>query len=123
MAVLLKDHTRSRMVQLILANGWKVCAMDMEHSSGRTVHAMKACGKTTKQTVKESLFTPMETSMRASGLTIRLKEQAPIHTLMAPTTKVSGSTINNMDRVSNLGQMALDMRASTKMERKKGKVG
>ena len=123
MAVLPRVHLHSRMVQLILANGWMACAMDMEHSSGRTVHAMKACGKMTKQTVKESLCTPMETSTRASGLTIRLKEPAPIRTPMVPTTKVSGSTINNMGKVQNLGLMALDMRASTKTERKKGKVG
>ena len=60
---------------------------------------------------------------RANGSMIRQKEKALTPMLMALIMKENGLTTNSTDRVLNLGRMAPDMKALTKMERKKDKEG
>ncbi len=95
------------------------CATELELSCGRMAAGMKDNGEMTRQTDRANLCTPMVTSMRANGLTTRLKEWAHTHTRTAPTTKDSGSTISNTAKVSNPGPMAQGMKANTRMVRRK----
>ena len=98
------------------------CAMDMELNFGQMVPDMRVCGVMIRLMAKESLYTLMEIYTRASGSTIKRKVQALIHMQMEPTMKVNGRMISNMGTELSHGQMVRDMRASTKMERKKDKV-
>ena len=96
--------------------------MDMAPNSGQMVPDTRVCGAMIKPMAKENLYMPMETSTRASGSTIRQRELVPILTRTELTTKDNGRTTSNTDMEWSLGQTVLDMRASTKMERKRVKV-
>ena len=122
MVVLRKDHILLRTGQPIPVNGLKECVTDMELNCGQMAHAMKECGKTIKLTGRASLFMLMVISTKVNGSMTKLRELAPTPTPMGPTMKDNGLMINSMDRVWNLGQMALDTKVNMRMERKKDKV-
>ena len=96
--------------------------MDMAPNFGQMVPDTRVCGATIKPMARENLYMPMETSTRASGSTIRQRELVPIRTRTELTTKDNGRTTSNTDMEWSLGQTVLDMRASTKMERKRVKA-
>ena len=98
-----------------------VCVTDMVLNFGQMVPDTRECGVMIKQMVKVNLYTLMEIYTKVSGSTIKLRVQALIHMRMEPITRANGKTISNMDMVLSLGQMVLDMKANTRMERKRDK--
>ena len=92
-------------------------------SCGQMAADMKANGATIKPTDKESLFMLMAISTKDSGSTIRRKVWEHTRMQMERTTRVSGSTTSNMVTVSSHGPMAPDMKASTRMVKKRAREG
>ena len=87
------------------------------------VAATKANGRTIRPTDKESLFTLTAISMKDSGLTIRRKVWEHTRMQMELITRDNGSMTSNMVTESSHGPMAPDMKANTRMVKRKDKEG
>lgn len=61
-------------------------------------------------------------SMKANGLTTKLRVTAPTVTLMAPFTRARGSTINSTVKALSRGPMVHATKASTSKERRRATV-
>jgi len=66
------------------------CVMVKVLSFGLMVHVMRASGRTTKPTVKESLCTLMETCMKVNGSMTKLKVMELIRMQMERSMKEAG---------------------------------
>jgi len=110
------------MERLTRASGSMVCAMVSELNFGQMAVDMKVSGEMIKRMDRENLSTQIAIYMKDSGSTTRPKEWVPTPMLMERTTRVSGSMTSSTVMVSNLGQMVLDTRATTKMVKKRDKV-
>lgn len=64
----------------------------------------------------DDLFMPKEMFMRENGLRTKLMDLVFTLTIMVVDMKDSGFKINNMDMVSNNGQMEPNMRVNTNKE-------
>ena len=105
----------------ILDSGWTASVTALAPSCGQMVAATRANGATIRPTDKESLFMLMAISTKDSGSTIRLKAWEHTRMRTVPITRVSGSTTSSMATVSSHGPMAPDMKANTKMVKRKAR--
>ena len=106
-----------------LDSGWTASVTVLAPSCGQMAADTKANGRTIRPTDKESLFTLMAISMKDSGSTIRRKVWELTRMQMEHTTRVNGSMTSNMVTESSHGPMAPDMKASTRMVKKKAREG
>jgi len=89
---------------------------------GLTTQNMKVSGKMIRLMGEESFIMQTETSMMESGKTTKLMERGSIHMQTELYMTDSGLMTNNTAMVLKAGQMVLDTKASTLMERKKEEV-
>lgn len=81
--------------------------------NGLTARSMKATGRTTRPTVKGDLSMQMETCMKETGRTTRLMGSDATPTAMAPSTLVTGTSINSTEKEKNHGQMGQGTKVCT----------
>ena len=96
--------------------------MVMEDKNGLTGPYMKDSGKMIRLTDRVSSFMVMETSMKASGKTIRHMVKEVISMRMGHPTLVNGPRISNMVKGKRNGPMVLSMKGNIRMERSTIKV-
>ena len=87
----------------------------MESRSGLMEQDMKDYGNWTKPMAKGSLYTQMETSMRGSGSTIRLKELGDMNAEKGVTTKELGKKTNPMALASRSGGTETFIKETSRM--------
>jgi len=102
-------------------NGTPVLEMVLVGKCGQMVQDMKAIGNLIKLTVKENLSMLTEIFMKVSGSMTKPMVKELIPTLTEPTIMEIGSTINNMVSEWNPGLMALNMRETISMEKRREK--
>ena len=102
-------------------NGTPVLEMVFVVKCGQMVQDMKAIGNLIKLTVKENLSMLTEIFMKVSGSMTKPMVKELIPTLTEPTIMEIGSTINNMVSEWNPGLMALNMRETISMEKRREK--
>lgn len=92
--------------------------MAMAYSNGLIIPSMKVIGHKIKLMGMVHCFTPMETSMRATGWRIKPMEKVSIPMPMALIIMVSGKMTNSMALVLRNGLMEQYMKVNTVMERR-----
>ena len=108
-----------RLVAFTRAAGGAICATAKVSWSGQMEQLMRAAGSIIRPMAKENSLSQGVASMmgRGSMESHRDMEFSPI--IREPDTKGNGFWINNMDMEQKVGKMELNMRVTTRMEKKK----
>ena len=121
-----KAYTSIKMVQVILANGFKMFSMAMELKNGSMVPPTKGkqffyvdITKMEQRMGMESSIGPITLTIRVISSIISSRGMERWYFQMETYTRVPGKTIECMERVNSNGLMVVIMRVNTSMTRNK----